>query len=58
MRRDKELAKDYACRHHVPKWYSHAENLVADSDVFISQLLLISTKNTLCWLRSIINQCT
>ncbi len=33
MRRNGELAKDYASRHGVPKWYSDAEQLVADSDV-------------------------
>ncbi len=33
MRRDAELAKDYAHRHNVPKWYSNADALIADDDV-------------------------
>ncbi|MEH6995694.1 Gfo/Idh/MocA family oxidoreductase [Neobacillus drentensis] len=33
MRRTGELAKDYAKRHHVPKWYDDADMLINDSDV-------------------------
>ncbi|PRZ01042.1 Gfo/Idh/MocA family protein [Marinilabilia salmonicolor] len=33
MRRDAELAKDYAHRHNVPKWYSNADDLINDKDV-------------------------
>ena len=33
MRRDAEKAKDYARRHHVPKWYSDAEELIHDPEV-------------------------
>lgn len=33
MRRNQELAADYARRHGVPKWYSNAEQLIADPDV-------------------------
>jgi predicted dehydrogenase len=33
MRRDTEKAKDYAQRHHVPKWYDNAEKLINDPDV-------------------------
>ncbi len=33
MRRNAELAKDYAKRHNVPKWYSDAESLINDPDV-------------------------
>ena len=33
MRRDTEKAKDYAHRHHVPKWYDNAEKLINDPDV-------------------------
>ncbi|WP_345240500.1 Gfo/Idh/MocA family oxidoreductase [Pontibacillus salipaludis] len=33
MRRNGELAKDYAERHNVPKWYDKAEDLVHDSEV-------------------------
>ena len=33
MRRNSELAKDYAKRHKVPKWYDNAEKLIADPDV-------------------------
>lgn len=33
MRRHGDLAKDYARRHGVPKWYDTAEALVADPDV-------------------------
>src|SRR4051812_31429339 len=33
MRRDAAKAKDYAARHRVPKWYTSAEELIADPDV-------------------------
>ena len=33
MRRDAAKAKDYALRHHVPKWYSDADKLINDPDV-------------------------
>lgn len=33
MRRDPEKAKDYARRHHVPKWYDNADDLIQDPDV-------------------------
>ena len=33
MRRNGELAKDYAKRHNVPKWYDSAELLINDSEV-------------------------
>lgn len=33
MRRNGELAKDYAQRHGVPKWYDNAEKLIHDPDV-------------------------
>ena len=33
MRRTGELAKDYAKRHHVPKWYDNADELINDPDV-------------------------
>ncbi len=33
MRRQGALAKDYAMRHHVPKWYDKAEALIQDPDV-------------------------
>ncbi|MCD5324541.1 MULTISPECIES: Gfo/Idh/MocA family protein [Pontibacillus] len=33
MRRSGELAKDYAERHNVPKWYDKADDLVSDSEV-------------------------
>jgi predicted dehydrogenase len=33
MRRDASLAEDYAKRHAVPKWYSHAADLINDPDV-------------------------
>ena len=33
MRRTGELAKDYAERHHVPKWYDDADALINDPDV-------------------------
>jgi predicted dehydrogenase len=33
MRRTGKLAKDYAERHHVPKWYDDADALINDPDV-------------------------
>ena len=33
MRRDKEKAADYAKRHKVPKFYSSAEDLIADKEI-------------------------
>jgi predicted dehydrogenase len=33
MRRTGELAKDYAQRHHVPRWYDDAEALINDPEV-------------------------
>ncbi len=33
MRRDASLAEDYAKRHAVPKWYSHAADLINDPEV-------------------------
>ena len=33
MRRNPEKAADYAARHNVPRWYSDADQLIADSDV-------------------------
>lgn len=33
MRRDAAKAKDYAQRHHVPKWYSDASSIINDPDV-------------------------
>lgn len=33
MRRNSELAKDYAQRHNVPKWYDDADALINDSEV-------------------------
>lgn len=33
MRRNGELAKDYALRHNVPKWYDDAQKLIDDPDV-------------------------
>jgi predicted dehydrogenase len=33
MRRDREKAKDFARRHHVPKFYEHAEELIHDPEV-------------------------
>jgi predicted dehydrogenase len=33
MRRNGELAKDYAARHQVPKWYDQADDLINDPDV-------------------------
>src|SRR5512136_1181791 len=33
MRRNGDLAKDYAQRHHVPKWYDEAAALIHDPEV-------------------------
>lgn len=33
MRRNGKLAKDYARRHNVPKWYDNADHLINDPDV-------------------------
>ena len=33
MRRNSGLAKDYAERHHVPKWYNDADELINDPEV-------------------------
>lgn len=33
MRRNTALAKDYARRHHVPKWYDDAQALIHDPDI-------------------------
>lgn len=33
MRRDESKVKDYAARHRVPKWYTDAKALIADSEV-------------------------
>lgn len=33
MRRNAEKAADYARRHHIPKWYSNASELINDPDV-------------------------
>ena len=33
MRRNADLARDYALRHHVPKWYDCAEQLINDDEV-------------------------
>ena len=33
MRRDAAKAKDYAFRHHVPKWYTDANELINDPDI-------------------------
>ncbi len=33
MRRNRDLAKDYATRHKVPKWYDNAELLINDPEV-------------------------
>jgi predicted dehydrogenase len=33
MRRNGKLAKDYAHRHQVPKWYDNANALIHDQDV-------------------------
>jgi len=33
MRRDCALAKDFAKRHGVPKWYNHATDLIMDPDI-------------------------
>jgi predicted dehydrogenase len=33
MRRNGELAKDYALRHNVPKWYDNVDDLINDTEV-------------------------
>jgi predicted dehydrogenase len=33
MRRDEKKAEDYAFRHHVPKWYKDASELICDPEV-------------------------
>ncbi len=33
MRRDAEKARDYAMRHHVPRWYNDANQLIHDPEV-------------------------
>ncbi len=33
MRRNAALAEDYAKRHHVPKWYADAKDLINDKDI-------------------------
>jgi 1,5-anhydro-D-fructose reductase (1,5-anhydro-D-mannitol-forming) len=33
MRRNADLARDYAFRHHVPKWYANADDLINDDEV-------------------------
>jgi predicted dehydrogenase len=33
MRRDASKAADYATRHHVPKWYSNADDLMDDEEI-------------------------
>ncbi len=33
MRRNADKARDYAIRHNVPKWYSHADDLINDKEV-------------------------
>ncbi|WP_416307648.1 Gfo/Idh/MocA family protein [Neptunicella sp. SCSIO 80796] len=33
MRRTARLAEDYANRHHVPRWYDDADNLIQDPDI-------------------------
>jgi len=33
MRRNGKLARDYAYRHHVPKWYDDADKLIDDPDI-------------------------
>jgi predicted dehydrogenase len=33
MRRDTVKAEDYAIRHHVPRWYNHADQLINDPEV-------------------------
>ncbi|MEA3454805.1 MAG: Gfo/Idh/MocA family oxidoreductase, partial [Candidatus Caldatribacteriota bacterium] len=35
MRRDGDLARDYARRHQVPKWYDNADALIHDDEVDI-----------------------
>lgn len=33
MRRNGDLARDYALRHHVPRWYDNADALIRDAEV-------------------------
>jgi predicted dehydrogenase len=33
MRRNKDLAIDFANRHHVPKWFTYADELINDPDI-------------------------
>jgi len=33
MRRDGDLARDYARRHQVPKWYDNADSLIHDDEI-------------------------
>lgn len=33
MSRDEKKAKEYAARHHIPKWYTDAQELIDDPDV-------------------------
>lgn len=33
MSRDKEKVKSYAIRHHIPRWYTDAQELIGDEDV-------------------------
>ena len=33
MRRDATKAKDYAARHHVPKWFDNAHELISDPEI-------------------------
>src|SRR5690606_14863728 len=33
MRRNAAKAEDYARRHGVPRWYSHADDLIQDADI-------------------------
>lgn len=33
MRRDKDKAADYACRHNIPMWYNNAEDLLNDPEI-------------------------
>jgi predicted dehydrogenase len=33
MRRNADLARDYARRHKVPKWYDNADDLINDTEV-------------------------
>jgi len=33
MRRNADLARDYASRHQIPKWYTNADELIRDDEV-------------------------